>query len=383
MNLEVDTPHHPDSLLNRLGLMASPPRVLLALLLMLCLLLALSAIYRTLMQSEIGMVRFIINGEALILDEKAQEELSGDLQKRLAGFELEIEQQMQSWQDDALAEIEANFHTASEHYLDWYFSFTGSYTRLFIAVNGDLEPWMETQLEQRLIQSSGLESSLLDLREEYAVRLVESEQTWLNETLTHLQGRYTTADVQMNEADASQLKTVNFDQLINSAWQDQLLIPRWSVALVGGGGFGALSNIIIAKRVAASPTFKAGKAVVSRFVTRMGLHATRSVATGGMAAVATSPSGLGALLAGAAAVSSTLAIAAGSEFVLLKAEEALQRPEMEAELHSTWEELELEVKGLLQAEKQVRTEALIENIKRHETQTVLDSELPKTYRIFG
>lgn len=383
MSMEVDAQQNLGSWHRKGSLLFTKSRVILAFLLMLCLFLATNTLYRMSLQSDIEMVRFIINGDTFNLDAEAQEQLRSELQTRLANYEQDIDQQMLLWKVDALDEMESNFQSASEYYLDWYFSFIGSYTRLIVAVSGDLEPWMESQLQQRLVERSGLESSLATLQEEYLTRLGEAEQMWLSETLDRLQQRFTSSDLQVDEAEASQLKTVNLDRLISIVGQDQLLLPRWTVDSAVGGVFGYLTGVTVAKRMASRPAFQASKAIVTRFVARMGAHAARSATSGGIAAATTSPSGPGALVTGATVVTSTLAIAAGTEIALLKIQEAYQRPEMEAELRSTWEELKLEIDQQLQTEKQSRTEAMFESLDRQATQTVLESELPKTYRIFG
>ncbi|WP_206478161.1 hypothetical protein [Halomonas sp. KRD171] len=383
MSTQADTQEQPRSLNHKYSQHFTKTRIVLTVLFMLCLLLATNTLYRMSLQSDIEMVRFIINGDSLDLDAEAQEQLRNELQIRLAGYEHDIDQQMLLWKVNALEEMESNFQSASEYYLDWYFSFIGSYTRLIVAVSGDLEPWMENQLQQRLVERSGIESSLATLQEEYLKRLGEVEQAWLSETLDGLQQRFTTSDLQVDEAEASQLKTVNLDRLISTVGQDQLLLPRWTADSAVGGAFGYITGVTVAKRMASRPAFQASKAIVTRFVTRMGGHAARSATSGGIAAVSTSPSGPGALVTGATVLGSSLAIAVGTEIALLKVQEAYQRPEMEADLHTTWEELMLEIDQHLQVEKQSRTEAMFDSIDRQATKTVLDSELPKTYRILG
>lgn len=382
MNLKIDAPNQPGSMFRRLQWKVSPIRLMLTLLLMIFLLLGVHTIYRVLMQSEIGMVQFIVKGESLILDETAQAELSRDLQIQLAGLDDQIERRLQPWKGNALAEIEGDFQDAGESYLDWYFSLRGSYTRLGVAVLGDLEPWMEDQIQERLVKESGLESSLVTLNENNTKRLIEAEQEWLDETLTNLQSRYAPLAVKMNEGEASQLKTVNLDRLLGGVKEDQFQLPRWNDTHVGSGVLGGLAGYVIAKRVAKSSAIQAARIMVSQFVTRMGVHATRSAATGGATAAATSPSGLGAVFAGVAVTGASVAMAAGTEFAALKAQEALQRPAMEAELENTWSELELELNLLLQAEKQAREEAMLEHLERRAAQEKQNSELPKTYRIF-
>lgn len=383
MSTEVGTQEQLGSWNHKCSQHFTKTRVMLAMLFMLCLLLAINTIYRMSLQSDIEIVRFIINGDTLDLDAEAQEQLRSELQTRLAGYENDIDQQMLLWKVDALGEIESNFQSASEYYLDWYFSFIGSYTRLIVAVSGDLEPWMENQLQKRLVERSGLESSLATLQEEYLTRLGEAEQAWLGDTLDGLQQRFTSSALQVDEAEASQLKTVNLDRLINTVGKDQLLLPRWAADSAVGGVFGYLTGVTVAKRLASRPAFQASKAIVTRFITQMGTHAARSATTGGIAAVSTSPSGPGALVTGATVLGSSLAIAAGTEIALLKVQEAYQRPEMEADLHTTWEELKLEIDQHLQAEKQSRTEAMFEYLEIRATQQVQDSGLPKTYRILG
>lgn len=383
MNSRVESQNHSVSIPPPFDRKVSSSRVVLVLLLMLCLVLALNISYRLITQSEVDIVRYVVNNENLFLDESGQMELRRDLNARLAKFDAEIEQRVQPWQEDALAEIQENFQGAGEDYLDWYFSLTGSYTRLGVASMGDLEPWMEAQLQRRLVQPSGVEASFMALRENYEERLMEAEQAWLAETLTDLQQRYTPDAIMESEAENGRLATVDLDQLVEGVWQDQMALPRWSVTQVGGGLVGVRTGYSFAKHLAARPAMQAGRMIVHKFIARLGIQVVRSAAMGGTAAASASPTGPGAVLTGVVTVGASLAIAASSEFAALKAQEALQRPAMEAELHGAWNELELEAKRHLQAYKQIRSDAMLEHLERRAEEEMKRSELPETYRILG
>lgn len=381
--------HYEDSAKQNAGMqhgsdrITKPSRSALIILLMISLVLAVNFIYRLSSQSEVGMVRFIIDGESGYLDEQDQAALSHDLQTRLADIDQEIQRRLKSWEEDALDKIEKDFNDSAEQYLDWYFSLAGSYARLGYAALGDLEPWMEEQLHQRLVKPSGFEDSFKALREEHSNRLLEAEKAWLSEMLTDLHQKHLTLSARDDKTEINTIKTVNLDQLVKVAYQDHLDAERWSASQVGGGVVGAFAGKAIVNRLSAGTAMKAGRTLMRSLITRVGLHATRSMAIGGTAAAVSAPSGPGALVVGASAVGTSFVLAASSEYAALKVQERLNRPQMESELKDAWSELEDRVLRLLQEDKQARAKTLLEELSRQALQTKQESGLPKAYRIIG
>lgn len=380
MNREAGKQDCYGSWAQRCAQLFTPSRAALIVFLALCLILATSTLYRMSLKSDVGLVRFIINGDTLILDDEAQTQLRSDLETYLANLEHHLDEQMLSWQEGALADIEARFQGSSEQYLDWYFSLTGSYTRLGVAVLGDLEPWIEAQLEQRIVEASQLRPSINALVEGYSARLQQAERAWENETLFTLHERFHVQSVTVSDAGLSQVKTINLDQLIQNVIQGQRLDLNLRTTYEGAGTAVGATGVLVARRLATTPAMQAGRAAITQLGTRLGAHATRSAVIGGVTAGASGPA---APIAAPIIIGSTLAVAAGTEFAALKGQELLQRPQMEEEFLNVWEDIELDINQQLQARKEAYVEAMRTRFLMEEAQAIEASDLPRTYRILG
>ncbi|WP_311943954.1 hypothetical protein [Halomonas piscis] len=335
--------------------------------------LAASLFYYGLRQSDNEALRFIINGEPLALDAADQAELQADLLERLAVLETTLQYGTRLWQGAALARLEADYHAAADAYLDWYFSAPGTYSRLFIALSGDLDAWMQTQLEERLVRPLDLETSLQALSRQHRARVASVEQAWQQKTLDTLQQRYaTSADVA--SADEA-IPTVNLDRMMQRAqgpFDLSNALPSHGASLPAGAVAG-----LAARRLLAGKAMQSARRLLRRFAVRVGIQATRSAAVGAGASAVATPIG------GAVATGIGVAATAGAEYIALKREEAKYRPAMEDELHDGWNALASRLRQTLEAQKQARTRALRERLEQQARPAGENNGPPETYRILG
>ncbi|MGS2742580.1 hypothetical protein ACU6TU_03155 [Halomonas sp. LS-001] len=347
---------------------------------MLVILLLAGMSYRWLATSHSPLIQFIINGESLVLSAEDGAALSRDLSERFNVLEQGAAQRLEPWVDEALLKAREQYQEAGERYLDWYFSAVGSYARLAVSLTGELEPWMERQIQDRLVEPSGAEQAVSLLHTEYRERLLDVQQELLSEALSDVYLHYAPMSVPTSEIDDGAVVTLNLDQVIVAANDvNRLEALSWSrpplgIGLLGGAG--------ITAALMARPVMAAARAMVRRFVVRLGLAKARSVAVGGVVAAGTAATGPGAVVAGTVTAGTVIAITAGTEYLaLVKQEEAL-RPAMEETLVDTWANLETELHSALEADRLAWGDAMLDQLRRSSIQEINDSELPEAYRVF-
>lgn len=359
------------SLVNVAGRQRPLYRAFLALVL-LSILLAVGLGYNGIRQSDNDAVRFIIHGEPMVLDATEQAGLQDVLGQRLTELESTLQGSTQAWQDAALGELEADYHAAVDEYLDWYFSATATYTRLGIALTGDLDEWMHEQLKERLIRKVALEASLPEMNRQHHAIVTNAEQLWQQNILVDLQERYA-PEREPTEDDA--VPTVNLDQIIQRA-QSQ---PDISAALQPHSASVpvALATGFAAKRLVTGKAMRRARHQLAKFAARIGVQATRSAAAGAGTSVVATP------IVGIVVTSVGIAATVGTEYISLQREEAKHRPAMEAELHDSWGDLEAQIRQAFQAQEQARARALRERLEQQAEQARKKSDLPEAYRILG
>lgn len=282
-------------------------------------------------QSEAPLYRVIVAGESLTLDEETHDDFSRDLAGLAGDSRQRLAARMRPWLEWRLAAAFAPLEAAVSGYLDWYFSPIGSYSRLGVALFGDLDVWLDDQLHARLIEPSGIEAALAELQTAYP-RHLASERNWLvGEIAGQLRDRYAPRQVEASERDDA-LPTLDIDLVLHGLMHDGLDRSRWNVAVVGGGA-GLLAGRALAARLGSTAAGQGSRLAVRALASRLSAGAARAMLGGGAAAAVTAPSGPGALVTGSVTAAATLAGIAGSEFAMLEAQEALQRPTMQAQLH--------------------------------------------------
>lgn len=352
----------------------------LSLLVLACLLVGVNATYRLLQHSEAPPLRIILGEDSLTLDSSAAIRFKVDLEDRFSAQEQVLQQRVQSWEDEALAQLETSFTAASQAYLDWYFSPTGSYTRLAMAAFGKLDEWLEEQLYLRLAVPAGLETQWHSILEEYEVQLDAAQQAWLSDTFAGLYADHADRQIDLGSDDtgpALNSPTLDLDKVAGNAWQAHSDSPRWITAASAGA---AIPATLLARRLAGGMAMQGARVVARQFATRLGIHASRSAVVGAGTAAASGPAGImtGPMVAGA-----SLALAAGTEYAILKVEEARQRPAMETELRNQWHELESQMREQLRAHLGERADSLGDQFKQFAAVQAEEARMPRQYRIFG
>ncbi|SDI75955.1 hypothetical protein [Billgrantia gudaonensis] len=282
-------------------------------------------------QSEAPLYRVIVAGESLTLDEQAHDDFSRDLAGLAGDSRKRLAARMRPWLAGRLAAAFAPLEAAVPGYLDWYFSPVGSYSRLGVALFGDLDAWLDDQLHARLIEPSGIEAALAELQAAHSRRLVGEQQRLIGEMASQLHDRYASRQVEASERDDA-LPILDIDLVLHGLMLDGRDRSRWSVAVVGGGRAGLLAGRALAARLGSTAAGQGSRLALRALASRLGTGAARAMLGGSAVAAFTAPSGPGALVAGSVTTAATLAGIAGSEFAMLEAQEALQRPAMQAQL---------------------------------------------------
>ncbi|PMR75777.1 hypothetical protein [Billgrantia endophytica] len=353
-----------------------------ALLVIALLMLALGQGHRLLQSRvEAPLFQVIVNGEALILDAETHTALGRELAELAQGLEARLQDEMKPWLDERLDTTFAPLDAAVPAYLDWYFSLRGSYLRLGVAITGDLDEWLEERLSERLIEESGFETALTGLQADFSTRLAQAQQALEQDIGRTLHARY--ADRQAVAAeDGQRTHTIDLDLTLEQVFQGQWDAARWGAA-GASGAVGFVASRVLVQRLASGAAARGARVVAGRVVARLGAHGARSLATGATTTAATSPTGPGALFAGATATVVALAGFAGIEYALLKAEEGLYRSDMEAELEAEVARARAEVRQRLDAVTASSGGAL-EHRLRVATQRAEDVDgVAEEYRIFG
>ncbi|MDR5900190.1 hypothetical protein QC823_14530 [Halomonas vilamensis] len=329
----------------------SSPHQVISIVVMLAIILFLAFMsHRWLASSDSPLIRYIVNGESFVLSAEDSAAMSRDLSERLEVLEHDAEQRLKRWMEEALIMTREQYQEAGEHYLDWYFSAAGSYTRLGVSLTGDMEPWMEGQIKDRLVGPSGAEQALSNLHAEYRERLLDEQQRLLSEALDDIYLHYSQVSVPAAEVEGEAIVTLNLDRMVAAAneikgsealpWS----APPLGVGLLGGAG--------ITAALMARPVMVAARSMVQRFAVRLGLAATRSVTAGSTAAVGAAATGPGAVVAGTVTAGAIIAITAGTEYLALVRQEEELRPAMEEVLVETWTDLELGLRSAVEADRQ-------------------------------
>ncbi|MBB3189312.1 hypothetical protein [Halomonas cerina] len=343
----------------------------LSLLVVIALLLLLEGGHRWLeARSQAPLWRVIVAGEPLTLDAETHAAFSRDLTALTTQAEQKLAARMAPWVDDRLDTAFAPLEAAVPDYLDWYFSAPGSYTRLGVALMGDLDTWLDAQRQARLIAPSGIEEGLAELQAEYPQRLAEAQQGLAGELAASLHARYAPRQVTVEEG-GNEFQRLDLDSLLDHALVEGLDSARWGGAVVGGSGLGLVAGRALTRRLGSRAAMQGGRMALRSLAARLGAGTARSLATGGAAAAVTAPTGPGAVVAGTLTTAVTLAGIVGSEVALLKLQETRHRPAMEDQLRQEFERTRAELADTLSASTAAAARAmqasLVRQAKHHET----------------
>lgn len=109
----------------------------------------------------------------------------------------------------------------------------------------------------------------------------------------------------------------------------------------------------------------------------------RSLAAGGAASAVSAPAGPGALVAGTVATAVSLAGMAGSEYALLRVQEALHRPAKQTQLIEAIGETRRALRASLEASASAGAVTLAGQIEAQATRADSEEGIPGAYRILG
>ncbi|TDR54965.1 hypothetical protein DFP85_106110 [Halomonas ventosae] len=334
-------------------------------------------------RSQAPLFRVIVAGEPLTLDAETHAEFSRDLTALAMETEERLQARMRPWLDERLDSAFAPLESAVPDYLDWYYSPVGSYTRLGVALMGDLDDWLDEQLHRRLVEGTGLESALADLQADYPRRLVSEQQALADEMVATLQARYAPQQVAPEREGERRVHELDLDGVLQEALRDGLDTARWSTAAVGGSGASLLAGRALARRFGASAAAQGSRLALRSLVSRLGAGGMRSLAAGGAASAVAAPAGPGALVVGTVATAVSLAGIAGSEYAMLKVQEALHRPAKQTQLIEAIGETRRALRASLEASASAGAATLTGQVEAQATRAEDDEGMPHAYRILG
>ena len=206
----------------------------------------------------------------------------------------------------------------TEKYLDWYYSLSAEYGRLFKLITGSIEEYMENKLKEKLMDN---------ITKEVDLDIAEKNIEKLRENITNI---LETNKITKKDALYDVVTEVNVEDIYALAEVEPILdIKKRFIASTGGGlAAGAIVGTI-ASKVAAKTGFKTAAKAAAKAAAGKMASAAAGVAAGVVSSVFTSP------LGGAAIGTATgVAIDKG----LLKLEEIVKRDEYKKEITSSIEE---------------------------------------------
>lgn len=334
-------------------------------------------------RSQAPLYRVIVAGESLTLDAETHAEFSRDLTALAMETEERLQARMRPWLEERLDRAFAPLESAVPDYLDWYYSPAGSYTRLGVALMGDLDTWLDEQLHRRLVERTGLEPALADLQADYPRRLVSEQQVLADAMVATLQARYAPQRVMPERGGERRVHELDLDAVLQEALRDGLDTARWSTAAVGGSGASLLAGRALARRFGASAAAQGSRLALRSLVSRLGAGGMRSLVAGGAATAVTAPAGPGALVMGSMTTAVSLAGIAGSEYAMLKVQEALHRPAKQTQLIEAIGETRRALRASLEASASASAATLTGQIEAQATRAENDDGMPDAYRILG
>lgn len=334
-------------------------------------------------RGQAPLFRVIVAGESLTLEAETHADFSRDLSALATETEARLQARMSPWLEERLERAFAPLEAAVPDYLDWYYSPVGSYTRLGVALMGDLDAWLDEQLHRRLVEATGLESALAELQADYPRRLASERQGLADDMVATLRARYASRQVTPEGEGERPVHELDLDGVLQEALQDGRDTARWSTAAVGGSGTALLAGRALARRLGASAAVQGSRLALRSLVTRLGAGTLRSLAAGGAASAATAPAGPGALVAGTLTTAVTLAGIAGSEVVLLKVQEVRHRPAMQSQLREAIGQTRQAMQASLEAATSAGAATLTGQLEAQTARPDGDEAMPRAYRILG
>ncbi len=330
--------------------------------------------------------KLIIKGETLLLDGSTLDTLNHQLRDFSETDQEVLAGSMQAWTDQQLQSLFALSEQGIESYLDWYYSMTGSYLRLFYALKGDLPEQLEKYFHQLVFVDSGFAGKLESLGRDYTLAFQEHLIAEQEQQLVQLQEKLhkSFSDRQVKAKRSAEIFTLNLDQVL----VPEITLPatdliRWQQsagisAAVGAGMLALPAARAMSSRIMQTTAMRSATQITLQYVARLTPRLAAAMAASGTATAVTSPTGPGALVAGM----TTLILFVASDWALLKAEEALYREEKAAGLYEGLEAWKLELVDELQQKTQPLFVARQAYIKERLNQPYIEAGVEQRFYLF-
>ena len=210
-----------------------------------------------------------------------------------------------------------------DKYLDWYFSLTAEWLRIWKMLTGDLEQMLAEQLKKSLESEKSLADALLRVNQ-----ATEAKAITLEGIHPLVQAILKDNELVLDERSCT---VVRRDSVFSAIEERQAQALRLRTAGSAGAGLasGALAAKVAAKAMTKS-SMKAATKVLAKFAAKKAAAVSISAAAG--AFIGSVLPGLGTLLGGAVGTAFGLTIGVGVDWATLAAEEQLTRESMKAEL---------------------------------------------------
>lgn len=232
-------------------------------------------------------------------------------------------------------------------YLDWYYSLGAEYVRLFKSASGGLD----THLERKLEQTLGYGNPFYDFEEKLRLTIaIESESA--DRLRNKLQNIIEENTVEISDKHPVQVSlNTTIDQIFNPSLHNDLSTVEQR--FVTGGATGIVSVLVarqVVGRLVARGTLRLAATSLARF------GAGRSAATfGGASAGAAGGAVIGSIIPGLGTATGAvvggivggLGIGFGAEYLILKAEEQLQRESHKQSILLSINEIEINLRNEL------------------------------------
>lgn len=346
----------------------------------LLMILATDALYRFL-EGQPGPVTHLTgSGEAIQLNSARQIQFAGMVREEIrnvkVGATSQIAEQIERRIDASFDQLQQGV----DGYLEWYFSAQGSYSRLYVAITGDLAEWGANKIRERLMDESGYTDSIESLANEYPDiqnRIFLNELDRFQVMVDDYLNTYG-AEIEMDSVDPD-VPFMDFtnitqgpgvalelDRLATSASIGQnAAIGGFAVALVRYGGV------------------KAASLFVRQFIARAAAQGARAAVTGATTAAATAFTGPFAVGAGVLTASASAAAFVATEYIALNAQETLHRPKMEQDIREFIELKRDETKMAYRLASGVAVDRILESILADIADREGQQKLDKCYRVFS
>ena len=291
--------------------------------------------WRWLLPSRVGVQ---IEDQVYLVPERRLERLSRTQPSWLSTAEQQGVGRLEQILHHELDLLFTQVHGRVPGFADWYYSLTGTGVRLWSAM-----PWSDHNISERLFPEAEWGEQLdrldEDVREMYGAEIVGMQARWLDWLADEL------APYRRDRSLPAEQETIDVTANLRAELAQRFDGTGLAIAL----GTGTVAGTLVSRQAIARVNARAAAARASARL------AGRSTATGSSAVCgATGPIALGC----AALVFTGITL--GTEWVILKGDEALNRPELEEALHSSIDALRLE---LMEEYNDQLLAALHENIR--------------------